>query len=136
LGLGGLFDGIVLHQILGWHHLICTTATCQPESIAGLKTQITQDGFFDFTVWIITLAGIILLFRATRLQPTLWSPKVFAGALLGGWGTFNFVEGLLDHQILGLHHVLPGSPHSFLFDMLFLASGLLLAGGGWVLARR
>ena len=33
LGLGGLFDGIVLHQILGWHHMICTTETCQPNSI-------------------------------------------------------------------------------------------------------
>ncbi len=135
-GLGGLFDGIVLHQILGWHHMICTTATCQPDSIAALERQITQDGFFDFTVWLITLVGIMLLFRAARLQPTPWSPKVFLGALFGGWGTFNFVEGLVDHQILGVHHVLPGNPHEFLFDLLFLASGLLLAGGGWMLARK
>ncbi len=27
LGLGGLFDGIMLHQILGWHHLVGTTDT-------------------------------------------------------------------------------------------------------------
>ncbi len=34
LGLGGFFDGIVLHQILQWHHLICVTAHCQPLSLA------------------------------------------------------------------------------------------------------
>jgi len=81
------------------------------------------------------LAGIVLLFRVTRQQPAIGSPQVFPGAILGGWGTFNFVEGLVDHQILGLHHVLPGHPHQFLFDMLFLASGLLLVAGGWAMAR-
>lgn len=58
-----------------------------------------------------------------------------SGALLLGWGVFNFVEGLIDHQILGIHHVRPGHPNEFLFDMLFLASGLLLAGTGTWLAR-
>lgn len=48
LGLGGFFDGIVLHQILGWHHLICVTAHCQPQSVAQLKAQNTQD---DFSTW-------------------------------------------------------------------------------------
>ncbi|MFA6287646.1 MAG: DUF2243 domain-containing protein [Opitutaceae bacterium] len=136
IGLGGLFDGIVLHQILGWHHMVCLTETCQPDSLQAVKLQTMQDGFFDLAVLLITLAGIVLMFRATRQQPTLWSPKVFLGAVLGGWGVFNFAEGLVDHQILGLHHVLPGSPHSFLFDMLFLASGLLFAGVGWKMARR
>jgi uncharacterized membrane protein len=136
LGLGGLFDGIVLHQILGWHHLVCTTATCQPESVAVLKQQITQDGFFALAAWLITLAGIMRMFRATRQQPTLWSRRVFLGAVLGGWGVFNFVEGLVDHQILGLHHVLPGHPHEFLFDMLFLATGLLLVAGGRMMAGK
>ena len=45
LGLGGFFDGSVLHQILGWHHLVCTTDTCQVNSVAELKTQVTQDGY-------------------------------------------------------------------------------------------
>lgn len=48
---------------------------------------------------------------------------------------FNFVEGLIDHQILGLHHVLPGHPQQFLFDMLFLFSGLLLVAIGSLMVR-
>ena len=135
LGLGGLFDGIVLHQILGWHHMICTTETCQPNSIGDLQRQITQDGFFDFSVWILTSIGVILLFRAARQQMQAWSGKIFFGAILAGWGAFNFVEGLIYHQILGVHHVLPGHANQFFFDMLFLASGLLLAVAGCTMMR-
>jgi uncharacterized membrane protein len=28
LGLGGLIDGIVFHQVLQWHHMICFS--CHP----------------------------------------------------------------------------------------------------------
>lgn len=40
-----------------------------------------------------------------------------------------------DYQILGLHHVPPGHPQQFLFDILFLLSGVLLFGLGWKMAR-
>lgn len=135
LGLGGFSDGIVLHQILGWHHMICITAICQSASVAQMKRQNTQDGYFHLAMWIITLIGVVLLFRAARKQSQAWSGRVLAGAMLIGWGLFNFVEGIVDHQILGIHHVLPGHPREFLFDMIFLASGLLLIGVGWFTAR-
>ena len=135
LGLGGLFDGIVLHQILGWHHLICATETCAPDSIAALQRQITQDGFFDFAVWTLAVIGLGLFFRASRPPAAPVSGKTLGGAVLGGWGFFNFFEGLIDHQLLGLHHVLPGHPHQLLFDLLFLASGVLLAAVGWIVAH-
>jgi uncharacterized membrane protein len=60
---------------------------------------------------------------------------MLSGAMLAGWGTFNLVEGLIDHQLLGIHHVLPGHPQQLLWDMLFLASGALLVVSGWLLAR-
>jgi uncharacterized membrane protein len=41
------------------------------------------------------------------------------------------VEGIIDHQILGLHHLLPDDPHQFLYDMMFLASGGVLFFIGW-----
>ena len=135
LGLGGFFDGIVLHQILGWHHMVCTTATCQATSVEHMKIQNTQDGFFHLAVWIITIVGVILLFRAAHQQAQRWSGKALAGAILVGWGAFNFVEGIIDHQILGIHHVLPGHPNQFLFDMLFLAFGIILIVIGWFTAR-
>jgi uncharacterized membrane protein len=76
-----------------------------------------------------------MLFRAGRSPRSLWPGDVLLGGMLAGWGIFNFVEGLIDHQILGIHLVLPGSPHQLLWDMLFLASGILLAALGWILIR-
>ncbi|HEX2861009.1 MAG TPA: DUF2243 domain-containing protein [Lacunisphaera sp.] len=135
LGLGGFLDGIVLHQILGWHHLICVTESCAAETVAGLKQQVRQDGFFHLATWLLTVVGIGLLFSAARKSPgATW--REVGGAMLGGWGAFNLIEGLVDHQLLGIHHVRPGHPHEFLFDMLFLVSGvlLILAGAGWARA--
>ena len=135
LGLGGFVDGIGLHQILGWHHLVCTTETCQAETVEALRRQNTQDGFFHLATWLFTVAGVGMLFRAARLQAELWSGRVLSGAMLAGWGIFNLVEGLVDHQILGIHHVRPGHPNEFLFDMLFLASGALLILIGWLMIK-
>ena len=135
LGFGGFADGIVLHQILGWHHMVCVTEHCRPASIEALQLQNTQDGFFHLTVWLISLAGTAMLFRAARNPVAVWSGRVLSGAMLMGSGLFNFVEGLIDHQILGIHHVLPGHPLQFLWDMLFLASGVVLFIVGWLLTR-
>jgi uncharacterized membrane protein len=135
LGLGGFFDGIVLHQILGWHHLICTTETCQVETVEALKQQNTQDGFFHLAVWVLTLVGVLMLFRAARAPTVDWRGRRLGGAMLAGWGVFNFVEGLIDHHLLELHHVRPGHPEEFLFDLLFLASGVLLIAIGAAVTR-
>jgi uncharacterized membrane protein len=52
-----------------------------------------------------------------------------------GAGLFNFVEGLIDHQILGIHHVKPGS-NQLAWDLAFLASGVLLIAVGWIMVNR
>lgn len=137
LGLGGFADGIVLHQILGWHHLICTTETCRPETVETLKLQNTQDGFFHLATWLLTLAGVGMLFRAARASGDAWKGRALAGAMLAGWGVFNLVEGLINHQLLGIHHVRPGHPHEWMFDLVFLASGvgLIAIGAGMNRAR-
>lgn len=136
IGFGGFADGIILHQILGWHHLICVTEHCQPSSIAHLQRQNVQDGFFHLALWLITLVGTGLLFQAARHPGPTWNFQTLSGSMIAGWGIFNFVEGLIDHQILGIHHVLPGDVYQFWFDMLFLASGLALFLTGLHLSRR
>ncbi len=133
-GFGGLADGIVLHSILGWHHMICYSLDCQPASVAQLQQENTQDGYFLLVVWLMVLAGTALLFRAARAAGSAASGRVLLGAMLAGCGAFNFLEGLVNHQILGLHHVVPGSPHQLFFDMLYLANGVLFFFvGGWLI---
>jgi len=136
-GFGGLADGIVLHSILGWHHMICYSMDCQPTSVAQLQLENTQDGYFLLVVWLMVLAGTAMLFRAVRIEGSEASGRVLLGSMLAGCGAFNFLEGLINHQILGLHHVAPGSPHQFLFDMLYLANGVLFfLVGAWLIGTR
>lgn len=133
LGLGGFFDGIVLHQILQWHHML-SSAGYPPTTLAGLEVNTLADGLFHGATYLITLAGLLLLWRAAyrdRAAPAGARPpaRAFAGALLAGAGAFNLIEGLINHHILGIHHVRPG-PDQALWDVAFLAAGaaLLLAG--------
>jgi uncharacterized membrane protein len=52
-----------------------------------------------------------------------------------GWGTFNLVEGTIDHHILTIHHVREDSSNKGLWDIAFLIWGALMLGGGWLLAK-
>ncbi len=136
MGFGGLADGILLHQILGWHHLVCFNAHCVPASVAQFALENTQDGYFHLWLWLVLMAGTLLLFRVLNRSRRTWPGTLLAGAMLAGSGVFNFLEGLLNHQILGIHHVLPGNPHQLLFDLLYLANGVLFAlVGAWLIRR-
>ena len=55
--------------------------------------------------------------------------------MLLGFGGFNVVEGLVDHQILGVHHVRENAGHQTAYDLGFLTLGALLYVGGWLLTR-
>ncbi|GAB2874157.1 DUF2243 domain-containing protein [Nocardioides pacificus] len=132
LGLGGFVDGIVLHQILQWHHMVSHTDDAPMDTLAGLELNTLADGFFHVATWLLVLAAslsTLAMWRQGRLAPS-WS--FHFSLVLAGWGIFNLVEGLIDHQILGVHHVRDdlGAPLSW--DLGFLALGALqLAGGGW-----
>ena len=52
-----------------------------------------------------------------------------------GWGLFNLVEGAIDHHLLHIHHVTETADHLF-WDILFLASGVLMIVGSWALIGR
>jgi uncharacterized membrane protein len=52
-----------------------------------------------------------------------------------GWGLFNAIEGTIDHQILGLHHVHPGQGQ-LAWDLGFIAFGLVAIACGGVAVRR
>ena len=136
LGLGGFVDGIVLHQVLQWHHLVSDVAEYPVTTVAGLEVNTLADGFFHVATWVLVLAGTtatVKAWRDGRLPPS-WS--FHAGLLLLGWGVFNLVEGVVDHQLLGIHHVRDdlGAPLSW--DIGFLVFGALLLVGGWLLHRR
>jgi uncharacterized membrane protein len=132
VGLGGFFDGIVLHQILQWHHML--SAHTPPDSLANLELNTLADGLFHASTWVFTSVGVALLWAAVRSGAALGWHRL-AGGLLAGWGGFNLLEGLIDHHILGVHHVRPG-PDEFLYDIGFLIWGAVMLAIGVVLLRR
>jgi uncharacterized membrane protein len=128
VGLGGFVDGIVIHQLLGWHHML--SGWVATESAEGMRTNMIGDGVFHLVCLLIVVIGIYLL-RASRRVRT---HAQFTGLMLAGWGGFNLIEGIVDHQILGLHHVRPG-PDQTAFDIAFLLLGAVLLVGGLALSR-
>jgi uncharacterized membrane protein len=139
IGLGGLVDGIVLHQILQWHHMLTSTdrdhvgvPTYPASTVSGLEVNTLWDGLFHATTWIFVTVGLALLWRARPEGQA--SGRSLLGLLLAGWGLFNLVEGIVDHHLLGIHHVKSGS-NQLLFDLAFLALGVMLLAGGWALYR-
>ncbi len=132
VGLGGFFDGILLHQILQWHNML--SSVVPPVDLVSMKVNMVWDGLFHAFTWLVTVAGVLLLWRAGRQGAADLSGRNLAGGMLLGWGLFNFVEGVIDHQLLGVHHVHPGA-NELAWDLGFLASGLVMIVAGALLIR-
>ncbi|MGE5539899.1 MAG: DUF2243 domain-containing protein [Gemmatimonas sp.] len=137
LGLGGFFDGIVFHQVLQWHHML-TSAGYPPTTVENLRINTLADGLFHVTTYIFVGTGLVVLWRAARRRHVRWSGKLLAATILIGFGAFNVVEGLVDHQLLGIHHVNETVPRGqwIWWDTAFLAWGAAMLIGGWLLLRR
>ena len=136
IGLGGFFDGIVLHQILQWHHMLTSEGDYPASTVAGLETNTLWDGLFHASTYIATVAGLVLLWRETR-KP-IYKPitsALLVGLLLIGWGSFNLVEGTIDHHILTIHHVRENSSNEGFWDLAFLIWGGVMLIGGLALAK-
>lgn len=136
VGLGGFFDGIVLHQMLQWHHML-SSAGYPPTNLHNLRVDTFWDGLFHATTYLFVVAGLVVLWRAAHRTHPQWSWRSLVGSLLIGFGLFNLVEGVIDHQILGLHHVNETVARSqwIWWDIGFLLWGAAMIAIGWLLLR-
>jgi len=136
IGLGGFVDGIVLHQILQWHHMVSDVAAYPVTTVAGLEANTLADGLFHVGAWVVVLVGSLRAVSEWRsgAWPPSWAFHV--GMVLVGWGLFNLVEGLVDHQLLRIHHVRDDLGAPLAWDLGFLVVSALLVLAGWALHRR
>jgi uncharacterized membrane protein len=135
MGLGGFLDGIALHQIAQWHNM--GSAVLPPTTMAAMRQNMAWDGWFHAAMLVLTLVGAFLLLREGHRAAPLPTKRGFLGQLLLGWGVFNLAEGIVDHHLLGLHHVRDMPAHVPLYDWLFLGlGGVALIALGWWLATR
>ena len=136
VGLGGFFDGIVLHQLLQWHHMLSSWYPIT--SIENLELNTRWDGIFHSSTYLFVVAGLFILWRTAQRRHLYWSTKLLVGTMLIGFGAFNVVEGLIDHHLLGVHHVneTVDPAYRIFWDIGFLVWGAAMLMVGWVLLKQ
>ncbi|MCO6430473.1 MAG: DUF2243 domain-containing protein [Deltaproteobacteria bacterium] len=128
VGIIGFFDGILFHQILQIHNML--SAVHYPDTLVNAEINMFWDGLFHAFTWTTTLVGLALLWRGFLREAVIPSTKAFVGSILFGGGLFNLIEGLIDHHILHVHHVVERLGQS-VWDYAFLASGVVFMAVGW-----
>lgn len=130
LALGGFFDGILLHQILQWHHLLSLVPG------KDLQGQILWDGYFHALMYVLAALSLWGLWRAHGRGAEL-SGRALSGALLAGFGAWHIIDSLLSHWLIGIHRIKIDSPNPLLWDLVWLvAFGLVPAVLAYGLLRR
>ena len=127
IALGGFFDGILLHQILQWHHLL---SAVEGDPFRDLRVQILADGLFHALMYVLAAGGLWRLWRHGRDRGSL-----AAGALLG-FGLWHVLDGIVSHWLLGIHHVRMDSDRRLAWDLAFFVAGAACALAGWRWAAR
>jgi uncharacterized membrane protein len=118
-----------------WHHMVSDADGNPVTTVKGLETNTLADGFFHLATWVFVVVGMLTMLRAWQRRELALPWRGQLGMLLVGWGVFNLVEGVIDHQILGVHHVRDDLGAPLGWDLGFLALGALLVLGGLALAK-
>ena len=135
IGLGGFVDGIVLHQLLQWHHMVSDVHDYPTSTVAGLEVNTLADGLFHAATWLFVVAASLATLKSWRDGRIAPSYTFHFGGVLAGWGIFNVVEGTIDHLLLGVHHVRDDLGGPLSWDLGFLAFGVVLVVVGWSMQR-
>lgn len=115
--LGGFFDGIVLHQVLQWHHLL---SGLDDPAGSDLRFQMTADGLFHVFMYVVAVAGAVLLVanRASGARGGTTS-EILRLALLG-FGSWHVVDAVFSHWLLGIHRIRMDSEVPLVWDVAWL----------------
>ncbi|MGF9757281.1 DUF2243 domain-containing protein [Microvirga sp. 0TCS3.31] len=125
--LGGFFDGILLHQILQWHHLL--------SAINGddIRFQVAADGYFHALMYVIAAVGLWMLWASRRTPGEMSGRLLFAGILIG-FGVWHIVDAALSHWLFGIHRIRMDSSSPLFWDILWLGLfGLVPVILGWIM---
>ncbi|HKO88399.1 MAG TPA: DUF2243 domain-containing protein [Burkholderiales bacterium] len=102
IALGGFFDGILLHQLLQWHHLLSAVDT---GIFSDLRGQVLADGLFHALMYLVAVGALwaLLRTRAQMAQPSA-NRRLTAGLLIG-FGIWHVLDAVLSHWLLGIHRI-------------------------------
>src|SRR5690606_27734085 len=130
--LSGFFDGILLHQVLQWHHLLLGV---QAEPFRDMRVQILVDGLFHVLMYAIALGGLWSLWRG-RESPDLLAGRKLMSRVLIGFGAWHVLDAVVSHWLLGIHRIKMDSPNPLAWDLLwFVVFGIVPIVAGLLLGR-
>jgi uncharacterized membrane protein len=131
--LGGFFDGILLHQVLQWHHLL---SNVQAAALQDIRAQMLADGLFHVLMYFIAAWALYLLWKARADYSAPGADRTLWALALIGFGTWHIVDSFFSHWITGIHRIRVDSPNPLFWDLLWFAVfGLVPAAIGWWLHR-
>lgn len=129
----GFLDGILLHQILQWHHLLSGLTS---SAFNDLRYHVLADGLFHALMYIIGAVGVYWLYRSHRAGPIALPPKGVLRAWLLGFGTWHVADGVLSHWLLGLHRIKMDADVPLAWDLAwFIGLGLVPIWIGWRMGK-
>lgn len=132
--LGGFFDGILLHQILQWHHLL---SGLDGEGWLDTRVQVLADGIFHALMYVVAVIGLWMLWARRAALTAAGASRVLASCLLIGFGSWHLVDAILSHWLLGIHRIRMDSGNPLVWDLAWLfAFGLAPLGLGMALRMR
>jgi uncharacterized membrane protein len=130
--LGGFFDGILLHQVLQWHHLLSNV-----EGVRDLRTQILADGLFHVLMYVLAGIALAMLWRSRGEHADAGAGNIAWGNALLGFGIWNIVDIAGFHWLAGIHRIRVDVPNPMFWDLAWLAIfGVLPTLAGWRVRRR
>lgn len=122
---GGFFDGILLHQIFQWHHLL--SGVSDP---SDLRFQVLADGLFHAAMYGIGCVGLALLWSVRTGFNRAGAGLHLVAWFMVGFGAWHLVDAVLVHWILGLHRIRQESATPIVWDLVFFALGLVFTAAG------
>lgn len=130
--LGGFFDGILLHQVLQWHHLLSAVSG---SAVQELQVQLLADGLFHLLMYVIAVIALAVLWTTPR-QPVAPTARFLLGNAMIGFGIWHVLDAVVSHWLLGIHRIRMDSAHPLLWDLGWvLVFGVLVLAAGLALRR-
>jgi len=131
VALGGFFDGILLHQVLQWHHFLSLVP-----GVDDLRLQILFDGYFHVFMYLLAVAALWGLVRARGRNAPAPGALALVAAVLLGFGLWNVIDVSLAHWILRLHRLRLDTSQPLWWDLGWLAVFGVVPIAGWAWLRR
>lgn len=131
LAIGGFFDGIVLHQILQWHHLL---SGLEGGAFGDLRFQILADGLFHALMYVVGGVGLWLLWRSREEFGQVGADRLLFSNALVGFGVWHVLDAIISHWVLGIHRIRMDTAMPLAWDIFWVVVfGLVPLLAGWLI---